>query len=181
MQHDVLTDSLTRQSEVGETCDNGGDGDQLFALDSKTRCEPGDQEDARRSAHNPEVAGSRPAPATCRTAGHGHDCSRSFQTGSRKCNHASRGVLTGRRRAAPTGTGLNGRPRSPQRPVEYPRGPFTGWCVRKNLPAQAPDQHTLLHTSQARQPHRQVRFLPPAGAHRPGVQEADQGRCYGAL
>ena len=43
MQHDVLTDSLTRQSEVGETCHNAGDGDQLFALDSKTRCEPGDR------------------------------------------------------------------------------------------------------------------------------------------
>jgi hypothetical protein len=90
-------------------------------------------------------------------------------------------VLTG---PAPSGIDRNRleRPsRSPQRAVEYPRGPFTGLCVRKNLPAQAPDQHTLLHTSQACQPHRQVRFLPLAGAHRPGVQEADRGRRYGAL
>ena len=52
----LLTDSLTRQSEVGETCHNAGDGDQPYALASKTRRDPGDQEDARRSAHNPATA-----------------------------------------------------------------------------------------------------------------------------
>jgi hypothetical protein len=40
MQHDVLTDSLTRQSEVGETCHNAGDGDQLFALTARRAVSP---------------------------------------------------------------------------------------------------------------------------------------------
>jgi hypothetical protein len=67
VQHDVLTDSLTRQAEVGETCHNAGGGDQPCALASETRSDPGDQEDARRSAPNPAIAravemvGKRPA------------------------------------------------------------------------------------------------------------------------
>lgn len=44
-----------------------GDGNQPCALASETRSDPGDQEDARRSAHNPataravEMVGKRPA------------------------------------------------------------------------------------------------------------------------
>jgi hypothetical protein len=64
VQHDVLTDSLTRQSEVRETCYNAGDGDQPCALASKTRRDPGDREDARRSAHNPATAERSPRRAT---------------------------------------------------------------------------------------------------------------------
>jgi hypothetical protein len=56
VQHDVLTNSLTRQAEVGETCHNAGDGDQPCALASETRSDPGDQEDARRQAHNPATS-----------------------------------------------------------------------------------------------------------------------------
>ena len=41
-----------------------GDSHCAGSLVSKTRRDAGDEGDVRRSAHNPEVAGSNPAPAT---------------------------------------------------------------------------------------------------------------------
>src|SRR5262249_914764 len=60
----VLTDSLTGPSETGKTRRTPGDGFELAALVGGTYRPSGDLQDARRFAHNPEVAGSNPAPAT---------------------------------------------------------------------------------------------------------------------
>ena len=45
---------------IRDTGDDNGGHTQV----SETRRYSGDEEDARRTAHNPEVAGSNPAPAT---------------------------------------------------------------------------------------------------------------------
>ena len=60
----VLTDLLTRSCETGETLRSTGDGHGGHKQISETWRFPGDGGDGRRSAHNPEVAGSNPAPAT---------------------------------------------------------------------------------------------------------------------
>ncbi len=59
-----LTDLLTRLCETGETEREADDSRSRHPLLSGTRRNVGDEEDVRRSAHNPEVAGSNPAPAT---------------------------------------------------------------------------------------------------------------------
>ena len=59
-QHGVLTDLLTRPDGTRETPHNGGDGHHSRALVNETCTDLGDQEDVRRGAHNPEVAGSNP-------------------------------------------------------------------------------------------------------------------------
>ena len=59
-----LTDLLTRPTETGETARDADDSRQADHQVSKTYRDAGDEEDARRTAHNPEVAGSNPAPAT---------------------------------------------------------------------------------------------------------------------
>ena len=59
-----LTDLLTRPTETGETARDADDSRQADHHVSKTHRDAGDEEDARRTAHNPEVAGSNPAPAT---------------------------------------------------------------------------------------------------------------------
>ncbi len=60
----LLTDLLTRLVGTGETGRDAGDGRQAHPQVSETRRDAGDVGDARRMAHNPEVAGSNPAPAT---------------------------------------------------------------------------------------------------------------------
>jgi hypothetical protein len=59
-----LTDLLTRPVGTGETTWVTGDAERKLRLVSETRQNVGDVEDARRSAHNPEVEGSNPSPAT---------------------------------------------------------------------------------------------------------------------
>jgi hypothetical protein len=59
-----LTDLLTRRCRTRETARDVGDDHYLDSLISETRRDVGDGGDARRGAHNPEVAGSNPAPAT---------------------------------------------------------------------------------------------------------------------
>ncbi len=59
-----LTDLLTRPGGTGETQRRTRDGNRTGALVSETGGHAGDVEDARRMSHNPEVAGSNPAPAT---------------------------------------------------------------------------------------------------------------------
>src|SRR5215468_3741250 len=59
-----LTDLLTRPGGTGETLREVGDAQLGDRQVSETRRNAGDEEDVRRGAHNPEVAGSNPAPAT---------------------------------------------------------------------------------------------------------------------
>jgi hypothetical protein len=59
-----LTDLLTRPGGTGETTRETGDSCGTNHPVSETRQNAGDEQDARRTAHNPEVAGSNPAPAT---------------------------------------------------------------------------------------------------------------------
>jgi hypothetical protein len=59
-----LTDLLTRLLGTGETTRDTGDAHRGLRLVSGTRRNTGDVGDVRRMAHNPEVAGSNPAPAT---------------------------------------------------------------------------------------------------------------------
>ena len=59
-----LTDLLTRPRGTRETKRDTNDAQQGLLLVSETLWDAGDGGDARRSAHNPEVAGSNPAPAT---------------------------------------------------------------------------------------------------------------------
>jgi hypothetical protein len=61
---DRLTDLLTRRCGTGETARDVDDGHGPDSLLSETRRDTGDVGDVRRMAHNPEVAGSNPAPAT---------------------------------------------------------------------------------------------------------------------
>jgi 5-methylthioadenosine/S-adenosylhomocysteine deaminase len=60
----LLTDSLTRPGGTGESQWRTRDGHRLRVLVSETHGHARDAEDARRMSHNPEVAGSNPAPAT---------------------------------------------------------------------------------------------------------------------
>jgi hypothetical protein len=64
--HDArrLTDLLTRPVGTGEMARDTGDVYRSLRLVSETRRNVGDGGDARRSAHNPEVEGSNPSPAT---------------------------------------------------------------------------------------------------------------------
>ena len=59
-----LTDLLTRPVETWETAQDAEDTHLVDEQVSEIRRNAGDTEDARRMAHNPEVAGSNPAPAT---------------------------------------------------------------------------------------------------------------------
>src|SRR5208337_547288 len=59
-----LTDLLTRPLGTGETARDTGDAHRGLRLVSETRRDTRVGGDARRGAHNPEVAGSNPAPAT---------------------------------------------------------------------------------------------------------------------
>jgi hypothetical protein len=59
-----LTDLLTRPGETGETMRDTGGAQPGLCLVSETRHNAGDTGDMRRSAHNPEVEGSNPSPAT---------------------------------------------------------------------------------------------------------------------
>jgi hypothetical protein len=67
----MLTNLLTRPCGTRETQRATGDGLKLSALVSGTHLPDRDQRDARRFAHNPEVACSNPAPATTWTQGRG--------------------------------------------------------------------------------------------------------------
>jgi hypothetical protein len=49
---------------TGETTRDVGDGQRSDSLVSETRRDAGDRGDVRRMAHNPEVEGSNPSPAT---------------------------------------------------------------------------------------------------------------------
>ncbi len=60
----LLTELLTRLAGTGETARDADDDRQTQAQVSETRRDAGDAQDARRMAHNPEVAGSNPAPTT---------------------------------------------------------------------------------------------------------------------
>ena len=57
-----LTDLLTGPDGTGETARDTGDAQRDLHLVGETRRNAGDGGDARRMAHNPEVAGSNPAP-----------------------------------------------------------------------------------------------------------------------
>ena len=59
-----LTDLLTRLLGTGETARDTGDAQRGLRLVSETCRNVGDGGDARRMAHNPEVEGSNPSPAT---------------------------------------------------------------------------------------------------------------------
>ena len=59
-----LTDLLTRPVGTGETTRDTGDAHQGLRRVSETRRNARDREDVRRMAHNPEVEGSNPSPAT---------------------------------------------------------------------------------------------------------------------
>ena len=59
-----LTDLLTKRLGTRETAGDTGDAQRVLCLVSETRRNVGDEGDVRRVAHNPEVAGSNPAPAT---------------------------------------------------------------------------------------------------------------------
>ena len=65
-----LTDLLTRLVGTGETTRDTGDAQRGLRLASETRRNVGDGGDVRRMAHNPEVEGSNPSPAT-KLAGQG--------------------------------------------------------------------------------------------------------------
>ena len=67
---DRLTDLLTGRCGTGETAQDVGDNHCLDSLVRETRRNVGDEGDARRMAHNPEVEGSNPSPAT-KSAGQG--------------------------------------------------------------------------------------------------------------
>jgi hypothetical protein len=58
----LLTDLLTRLVGTGETAQDADDDRRAHRQVSEMRRDAGDGEDARRMAHNPEVAGSNPAP-----------------------------------------------------------------------------------------------------------------------
>jgi hypothetical protein len=60
----LLTDLLTKLGGTWETTRDTGDAQRDLRLVSETRRDAGDGGDVRRMAHNPEVAGSNPAPAT---------------------------------------------------------------------------------------------------------------------
>jgi hypothetical protein len=60
----LLTRLLTRLVGTGETERDADDACQAAPQVSETRRDAGDAQDVRRMAHNPEVAGSNPAPAT---------------------------------------------------------------------------------------------------------------------
>ena len=66
---DRITNLLTRLGATRETTRDTGDGHRVFRLVSETRRNVGDVGDARRVAHNPEVEGFKPVPATslCRS------------------------------------------------------------------------------------------------------------------
>ena len=59
-----LTDLLTRSAGTGETERDTGDAHRSLRLISETPRNTGDGGDVRRGAHNPEVGGSNPPPAT---------------------------------------------------------------------------------------------------------------------
>jgi hypothetical protein len=59
-----LTNLLTRPFGTGETTRDTGDAQRGLHLVSETRRNTGDRGDVRRMAHNPEVEGSNPSPAT---------------------------------------------------------------------------------------------------------------------
>jgi hypothetical protein len=58
----LLTELLTRLIGTGETERDADDGRRDDKQVGETRRDAGDVQDARRMAHNPEVAGSNPAP-----------------------------------------------------------------------------------------------------------------------
>jgi hypothetical protein len=60
----LLTDLLTRPGGTGETQQGMGNGQRPRFLVSETGGYARDTEYVRRMSHNPEVAGSNPAPAT---------------------------------------------------------------------------------------------------------------------
>ena len=64
-----LTDLLTRPGGTGETQQRTRDGQRTRVLVGETGGNARNVEDVRRMSHNPEVAGSNPAPATrkCRS------------------------------------------------------------------------------------------------------------------
>src|SRR6266702_638811 len=64
----LLTDPLTRRCGTGETQRKAGDASWARGQVSETYRHAGDEEDAHRMSHNPEVAGSNPAPATKRSS-----------------------------------------------------------------------------------------------------------------
>ena len=57
-----LTDLLTRPTETGEAARDADDRRPADHQVSKTYRDAGDEEDARRTAHNPEVAGFKSRP-----------------------------------------------------------------------------------------------------------------------
>jgi hypothetical protein len=59
-----LTDLLTKPRGTWETKRDTGDAQRGLRLVSETRRNAGDVGDVRRTAHNPEVEGSNPSPAT---------------------------------------------------------------------------------------------------------------------
>ena len=59
-----LTDLLTKPHGTWETKRDTGDAQRGLRLVSETLRNTGDGGGARRSAHNPEVEGSNPSPAT---------------------------------------------------------------------------------------------------------------------
>jgi hypothetical protein len=60
----LLTELLTRLVGTGETARDADDDRGVRRQVSETRRDAGETEDARRMAHNPEVVGSNPTPAT---------------------------------------------------------------------------------------------------------------------
>ena len=60
----LLTGLLTRLIGTEKTERDAEDGHRAIPQVSETRRDVGDAQDARRLPHNPEVAGSNPAPAT---------------------------------------------------------------------------------------------------------------------
>jgi hypothetical protein len=59
-----LTDLLTRLAGTGETARDADDGHRAHQQVSETRRDVGDRGDVCRVAHDPEVGGSNPSPAT---------------------------------------------------------------------------------------------------------------------
>ena len=60
----LLTDLLTRRCGTRETARDADDGRRAHRQVSETRRDAGDVGDVCRMAHNPEVEGSNPSPAT---------------------------------------------------------------------------------------------------------------------
>jgi hypothetical protein len=60
----LLTDLLTRLVGTGETPRDAENGRRARNQVSEMSRDAGDAQDARRMAHNPEVEGSNPSPAT---------------------------------------------------------------------------------------------------------------------